>query len=93
MPENRFCVKPYEFFEIGTDGFCYFCSRLWNDSYCIGNILERSFEDVWNGKEATEFRQSIIDKNYKYCDTHLCLMPDGKCIDTPIAEYPLEVSL
>lgn len=93
MAENRFCEKPYVFFEIGTDGFCYFCSRLWNDSYCIGNILERSFEDVWNGKEATEFRKTIIDKTYKYCDTHLCIMPTCKGYESPVAPYPEEVSL
>ena len=93
MSENRFCVKPYIFFEIGTDGFCYFCSRLWNDSYCIGNILEQSFEEVWNGQKAREFRQSIIDKNYKYCDTNLCLIQTCKPIETSIAEYPEEVSL
>ena len=93
MTNNRFCIKPYVFFEIGTDGYCYFCSRLWNDSYCIGNILEQSFQDVWNGDKAKELRQSIIDNNYKFCDTNLCIMPTGKPIDTPVADYPEEVSL
>lgn len=93
MEEQRFCVKPYEFFEIGTDGYCYFCSRLWNDSYCIGNILEQSFQEVWNGEKATSFRQTIIDKNYKFCDTHLCIMPTGSPLSSPVADYPLEVSL
>lgn len=93
MLENTFCARPYTFFEIGTDGFCYFCSRLWNDSYCIGNILEQSFEEVWNGQKARDFRQSIIDKNYKYCDTHLCLIQSCEPIETSIAEYPEEVSL
>ena len=74
MTNNRFCIKPYVFFEIGTDGYCYFCSRLWNDSYCIGNILEQSFQDVWNGDKAKELRQSIIDNNYKFCDTNLSVL-------------------
>lgn len=93
MEEQRFCIKPYEFFEIGSYGNCYLCCRHYNDSYCIGNILEQSFQDVWNGEKATKFRQAIVDGTYKYCDTNICLMNTGKRIDSPLADYPKEVSL
>ena len=93
MENCDFCVKPYTFFEIGTEGYCYFCSRLWNDSYCIGNILEQSFQEVWNGEKAQKFRQAIIDKTYEYCDTNLCIMPKGEPINTTVADFPEEVSL
>ena len=93
MNNMDFCEKPYKFFEIGTDGYCYFCSRLWNDSYCIGNILEQSFQDVWNGEKALKFRQSIIDHTYTNCDLNLCLMPVSEPYTSPYADYPEEVSL
>jgi MoaA/NifB/PqqE/SkfB family radical SAM enzyme len=66
---------------------------MWNDSYCVGNILEQSFQEIWNGEKATEFRQSLIDKTYKYCDTNICIIADGEPKDSPIADYPSEVSL
>ncbi len=91
--KNQFCIKPYQFFEIGSYGDCYCCSRLWNDSYCLGNILEEGFDNVWNGEKAQAIRQSIIDKNYKFCDTNVCIMPRGKEITSPIADFPEEVSL
>lgn len=93
MSDLGFCEKPYVFFEIGSDGYCYVCSRLWNDSYCIGNILEQSFQDIWNGEQVKALRQSIIDGNYKFCDTNLCIMPTCQPKDTVIADYPEEVSL
>lgn len=91
--KNQFCVKPYEFFEIGSFGYCYCCSRLWNDSYCLGNILEQSFDQVWNGEQAQAIRKSIIEKNYKFCDTNVCIMPCGEETDSTIADFPEEVSL
>ena len=68
MANNEFCIKPYNFFEIGSNGDCFLCCRLWQNSYCLGNILEQSFDDIWNGEKAVALRQSIIDNTYRQID-------------------------
>lgn len=40
----------------------------------LGNLRERSFWDIWNSKEATNLRQSIVMKEC-YCTTEVFLWP------------------
>jgi radical SAM protein with 4Fe4S-binding SPASM domain len=61
---NRFCRKPWTFVEVHTDGNVYNCCPGWVTKP-IGNILEQSWEDVWNGKVSQEYRQSMIDSSFK----------------------------
>lgn len=93
MQSNQdFCKKPFAFFEIGTDGYCYCCSRLWNDSYCLGNILEDGYEAVWNGEKAQEIRRTVIDHSYKYCDLDICFIDKSDPYESVIAPDPEIVS-
>ena len=61
---NRCCRKPWTFVEVHTDGNVYNCCPGWVTKP-IGNILEQTWEDVWNGKVSQEYRQSMIDSSFK----------------------------
>jgi MoaA/NifB/PqqE/SkfB family radical SAM enzyme len=40
--------------------------------YDFGNLYTDKWEDIWNGKKAQEFRKSILDGTFKYCNENLC---------------------
>jgi len=73
--ERLFCAQPFERFEVlgggGDRGDVYFCCQNWV-TRSIGNMEDKPVEDVWNGKAAREFRQSILDGSFKYCREDLC---------------------
>ncbi len=89
-----YCSKPFEEFEIDVDGNCYCCCRWWNNAYCLGNIFEQSFDEIWNGNAAQRLRESILDGSYKYCNTNICLKSFNDNINySLITDYPTEISL
>ena len=63
---NRFCRQPWSFVEVHSDGKVWNCCPSWITKP-MGNILEQSWEEVWNGKIAQEYRQSMIDSTFKNC--------------------------
>lgn len=90
----NYCSKPFEEFEIDVDGNCYCCCRWWNKSYCLGNIFTQTPEEIWNGKAAQELRRSILDGDYKYCNTDICLKSYNVNLKYElITDYPSEISL
>ncbi|MBQ4123788.1 SPASM domain-containing protein [bacterium] len=89
----KYCSKPFEEFEIDVDGKCYCCCRWWNNSYCLGNILEQSVDEIWNGEAAQELRRSILEGDYKYCNVNECLPNHSTEVKyEKITNYPLEIS-
>lgn len=89
-----YCSKPFEEFEIDVDGNCYCCCRWWNNSYCLGNIFTQSPEEIWNGQAAQELRRSIIEGDYKYCNTSICLKNYDSTLNYQlVTDYPREISL
>ena len=84
---NRFCRKPWTFVEVHTDGNVYNCCPGWVTKP-IGNILEQTWGDVWNGKVSQEYRQSMIDSSFKNCIEKNCslLLSDKLPKGSPIFE-------
>ena len=68
---DYFCEKPFELFEVNDQGEVTVCCRAWL-SKTIGNINEKSVNEIWNSAEAKEIRQSILDGSFKYCNKELC---------------------
>jgi MoaA/NifB/PqqE/SkfB family radical SAM enzyme len=54
-------------------GDVFVCCPPWCRSYSFGNIYEQSFDEIWNGEKAKEFRRQFINDDYKYCDLNLCV--------------------
>ena len=71
------CSYPFTRVTIEINGNVSFCCPAYTDDYFIGNIFEKSFEDIWYGKKAQEFRKSILDGSYKYCNLDICGEFDG----------------
>ena len=63
---NRFCRQPWSFVEVHQNGDIWNCCPSWITKP-IGNILEQSWEEAWNGNIAQEYRQSMIDSTFKNC--------------------------
>ncbi len=67
--ENKhiYCPNPYILAEIMPYGNVYPCSCGWIRGYSFGNIFEQSYEEIWNGEKAREFRQKLYDNDFSLC--------------------------
>ncbi len=68
--KKKICISPWQHVFIGADGDVKFCCE---QNYIIGNLLQSSFEDIWNGKTATEFRNKMIEQEYHSICRNCCL--------------------
>lgn len=67
---KRFCSRPFEWFEIqGNEA--YLCCSGWITLKGI-DVRHRRVEEIWNGREAEEFRASILDGSFRYCQADKC---------------------
>ena len=67
------CIVPFEHLWFLPDGNICPCCPALVDNYTLGNIFEQSFDEIWNGERAQEFRQSIIKGDFKFCNLNSCL--------------------
>ena len=63
------CTVPFSQLHIYSDKYTLCCST-WIKHFI--NIEKYSLSEVWKSKEAEEFRNSILDGSYKYCDKIQC---------------------
>ncbi|MDA7685199.1 SPASM domain-containing protein [bacterium] len=56
---------------INSEDTMTFCCLQWSP-YVMGSIKSKSHEDVWNGDGAKEFRKSILEGTFKYCNKRIC---------------------
>ncbi len=84
---NRWCRQPWAFTEIHGNGLVYNCCPGWIKKP-LGNILEQSWEEVWNGKIAKEYRQSMIDSTFENCIKSNCsqLLSENLDSELPVFE-------
>jgi radical SAM protein with 4Fe4S-binding SPASM domain len=71
--EQRICAAPFSFCEIQAEGLVFPCCPVWTNYYAFGNIYESDFVSVWNSEKAKEFRKSVWEGNYKFCNREKCL--------------------
>ena len=87
---NNICKHPFNSIQIQNTGEIYCCCCYWTDFYSFGNIFEKSFDEIWNGERAQNFRRQFIENQMKYCKTDVCspyIAPDGYKANL-ICEYP-----
>ena len=78
-----------------ADGNVRMCG--WSN-YFIGNLAMESIEEIWNGEAAEEFRKSMIDGSYRYCNHSKCpycanQTLEEQFVDYEVPEYPTMCSL
>lgn len=70
--KDKFCSRPWDFFEIQEKNI-YNCCPTWVNHVTIGETTtDLDIEKTWNGDLAKNFRKSILDGSFKYCNKELC---------------------
>ena len=83
-----YCSTPFRRFHINVEGDVNLCfGHTWT-SRGVGNILREDPLAIWRGPAATEFRQSILDKSFRYCTN--CRCPE--LLDSADAPSSLDLS-
>ncbi len=59
------CDDPFRLIVIYTNGNAGLCCWDYNNEYCIGNIMESSLYELFNGKKANNLRNAIVLKKCK----------------------------
>lgn len=67
MEKHIYCPNPYILAEIMPYGYVYPCSCGWIKGYFFGNIFEQSFDEIWNGERAREFRKKLYENDFSLC--------------------------
>lgn len=75
MSKRKYCTMPWKRMDVTTDGKVHLCVKGWlkdEDAGSVGNLQLKSGKEIWHGKKAQEFRESILDGSYKYCCSEKC---------------------
>lgn len=68
--KKKLCISPWQHIFIGAEGDVKFCCE---QSYVIGNLSQNSFEEIWNGIKATDFRNKMMECEYHPICRNCCL--------------------
>lgn len=67
-----FCALPFTEVSVDEVGNVWpNCCPDWVD-FPLGNLLEETWDEVWNGKRAKAFRASAHDGSLRHCDANWC---------------------
>ncbi len=82
------CIAPWNMLRIENNGNCYICTSSFH-KISLGNIFEKSFDEIWNGDVIRKIRKNILFKSdYSYCKTELCLKFGEKAVETYGFKFP-----
>lgn len=83
---NKICFKPWNFIEIQDDWSVSSCGPSWTGGYTYGAIDgDFDVEAIWNGERAKDFRRSMLDGTFEFCDQNLCPMIQNGSLPNRIA--------
>jgi organic radical activating enzyme len=88
--KGRYCPKLYTWLEVDMHGRAWMCCPSWLP-YSIGNVLEESIEEMWNGEKAQTLRKQIFTGDWNYCQHEFC--PEIASDNLPFikdASHPIE---
>lgn len=68
---GRFCDAPFVKFETLIDGTVAPCCSIWTQKR-LGTIGAMTAEQIWNGADAQEMRESILDGSFRFCNKQRC---------------------
>ncbi len=68
------CSRPWSEFLVDEEGNVLICCIR---NMRIGNLNESRFAEIWNGEEAGNYRQGLVEgRPYKHCQACRMLFPD-----------------
>jgi len=62
------CLLPYTSIAYLYDGNVSYCPAESKENYFIGNILNQSTEDIWNGPKMRQFRRLLMKEDFNSLD-------------------------
>ena len=69
----KFCSEPFDTVHIIANGNVSSCMcGDWNIYGSIGNLLTSSLVDIFQSSPIDNFRNSIYDQSFKFCNTNTC---------------------
>lgn len=68
----------------GADGNVRMCG--WSNFF-VGNLTEQSIEEIWHGERAEQFRKSMLDGSYRYCNHSKCPHCANNELQNNMVEY------
>ncbi|MBQ2645202.1 SPASM domain-containing protein [bacterium] len=88
------CKIPFTHCEIYPDGELWSCCEPFFKDISFGNIFEKPFNEIWNGKTFNEFRNKMLNGDFSNCHRDLCMYSPINNIDTiKNCQYPEEILL
>lgn len=67
---EKFCIAPFTTLQLEPDGKVGVC-RHKGSEYPVGNILENSFEQIWNGDFVKNWRKEFISGQVSTCQSEV----------------------
>ncbi len=97
----RVCKRGWEYAQItDAQGGVEICSwATMNFKKQLGKLSESSMYDIWHGDVAKEWRKSLTDGSYRFCEKEKCpWMSNGTLEDhmeeyDDVLEYPTDLSI
>jgi len=93
-----FCNYPFERLKIDSAGDCTFC--CFSTRKCLGNILNQSLEEIWNGDLAADIRaETIANRLHTTCAVescpfyHISTKLKDKSHRVRLAKIPIDIEL
>jgi len=69
----KYCDSPFSTIHIEHKGEVHLClCTPWHTKGKIGNIYDTGLRELWNSKWMQDFRSTIYDQSFKYCNPDSC---------------------
>lgn len=99
----KFCSRPFEYLYLDNyKGDVSLCQWMKREYIFIGNLLQKSFDDIWYGEKAQNCREYIRRGDYSICRFEACpflqndSLPEKTIVYArayPVTETPKVVNL
>lgn len=88
------CTFPWNQINIDTEGYIFLCACDAWVPFPVGHILEfESIDDIFNSPMAKDIQVSVVDGNYRYCDTVNCFLSKGTNLTNIYTPYDYSIHL
>lgn len=69
----NYCDAPFSTIHIENKGEVHLClCSPWHTKGHIGNIYDTSIKELWNSEWIQDFRRTVYDQSFKYCNPNFC---------------------
>lgn len=71
---SKFCIAPWNSIHINSAGDISSCfCNIWHTKGFNGNILTTNLKELFNNSWQQEFRDSVLDQSFNYCNANTCI--------------------